>query len=216
MFLPEHVEDHAGGPYKWWTLTDLHHYWGRPRASGHPTILVHIAGVMVPATLESATEEMYHLAFDVHVLGALLGTQATLAAMRSAVGRSIVIMSSAAGIQGVVGLAMYGVSKAAKVHIARTAALELGRYGIRVNAIAPGLIDTKMSRSIMPPSDHDEAGGVDDDKRLHQTAPCGQVKDVAPAVLYLASDESKFVIGTLIPIDGGHLAGTAAPLPGEG
>ena len=125
--------------------------------------------------------------------------------MKRAGGGSVVIFSSAAGLEGSPGLCAYAASKAANASFAKTAAMELGAYGIRVNAIAPGGIDTPMSNQ-------PEFEGFDRDAwyRKLPIPRIGQPDDIVPIVVMLASDESRYMTGNVVNIDGGMLAGHSA------
>ena len=168
---------------------------------GPPSVLVHDAGVMIHGLIATATEADFHAAMDVNVLGPFLGTQVATEAMRRAGGGSIVILSSNAGMSGSAGFSLYGASKAANALFARAAARELGPMGIRVNAISPGSIDTDMSNGPWSEGMDREAWWRD-----QPVARSGEVEDVAALVLFLASDESSYMTGTVICVDGGSQA----------
>ena len=170
------------------------------RTFGPPTILVNNAGVMVTAPIEESTVDQFRHAFDVNVLGPFLGVRAVAPVMRAAGAGAIVIVSSAGGREGTPGMALYAASKAANANFAQSAALELAPAGIRVNAVAPGLVDTDMSRPVMPPGTLAPAAtpGV---PRV------GRASDIAAAILHLVSDDSPFTTGTVFNVDGGYLAG---------
>lgn len=141
--------------------------------------------------------------FEVNVVGPLLGIKAALPAMRQAGGGSIVVFSSGAGNEGTPMMAAYAASKAANANLAQSAAMAFGKDGIRVNAITPGGIDTPMSNQ-------PQFEGHLDKARLYSGLPIpriGQPEDVAPLVLLLASDESAYITGDIINIDGGMMAG---------
>jgi 3alpha(or 20beta)-hydroxysteroid dehydrogenase len=172
---------------------------------GPVSILVTCAGVMVVAPVEQATVEQFQRAYEVNVLGTFLGTRAVIESMKRAGGGAIVIFSSAAGVEGSPGLCAYAASKAANASFAKTAAMELGGYGIRVNAVAPGGVDTLMSNQ-------PEFDGFDRDAWYGKLPipRIGQADDIAPVVLMLASDESRYMTGNVVNIDGGMLAGHSA------
>jgi NAD(P)-dependent dehydrogenase (short-subunit alcohol dehydrogenase family) len=138
----------------------------------------------------------------INVLGVMLGSQRAARHMKDHGGGSIINCASIAGIVGGSGLAPYRASKAAVIHLSRSIAVDLAPYGIRVNCIAPGNIQTEMTTYDM------EAV-----TRFTQPLPRqGQVQDVADAVLYLAGDRSAQITGIVLPIDGGT---TAGPPPGQ-
>jgi 3alpha(or 20beta)-hydroxysteroid dehydrogenase len=172
---------------------------------GPPTVLVNNAGVMVVGPIETAPIEQFERTFCVNTMGPVLGIQAVAPAMRAAGGGSIVNMASATGIVGTAGLAAYAASKAANAIMAKCAAIELGPAGIRVNSVHPGGIDTDMSNQ-------PEFEGMDKDA-WYGAMPIpriGRVDDIAPLVVYLASDESSFATGASFVVDGGMLAGPTA------
>jgi 3alpha(or 20beta)-hydroxysteroid dehydrogenase len=170
---------------------------------GAPTILVQAAGIILVKTIEDTTADDMRRQFEVNVIGPFLGVQAVLPAMKQAGQGSIVIFSSGAGTEGTPMMSAYAASKAANANFAQSAAMAFGKYGIRVNAITPGGIDTPMSNQ--PQFD----GHLDKD-RLYSKLPIpriGQPEDIAPLVLLLASDESGYITGDVINVDGGLMAG---------
>jgi 3alpha(or 20beta)-hydroxysteroid dehydrogenase len=155
--------------------------------------LVHNAGIASRGRLPHVDPAQWQRAMDVNVLGPLLGTQALHPLLRR--GSSIVHVVSIAGLGGHVAAA-YTASKWALRGLSRAAALELGPAGIRVNAIFPGFIETSLMAGAAP--------GFRD-AAIAET-PLGRVgspEDVAPLVVYLVSDESAFVTGAEIAVDGG-------------
>jgi NAD(P)-dependent dehydrogenase (short-subunit alcohol dehydrogenase family) len=109
------------------------------------------------APIENSAVGQFRNTFDVNVLGRFLGIRAVAPVMRAAGGGAIVLVSSAGGREGTPGTALYATSKAANAYFAQSAALELVPTGIRVNAVAPGLVDTEMSRPVLPSSAFDRA-----------------------------------------------------------
>ena len=176
----------------------------RERFDTAPTILVHNAGVMIRGTAEHADQAAMRHAFEVNVLGAALGTAACVPGMRDAGGGAIVFVSSLASITGGGGFLPYASSKAANATYARCAARELGPLGIRVNSLHPGGVETPMnSGSEFAALDHDEWFGRMAIPRI------GQPDEIAAALLYLVSDDSSYVTGTSLIVDGGQLLGPA-------
>ena len=136
----------------------------------------------------------------VDVLGVMLGSQRAARHMKAHGGGSIVNCASIAGINAGSGLVTYRAAKAAVVHLTRSIAVDVAQYGIRVNAVAPGNIQTDMTSYDM-----------DAVTRFTQPLPRrGATADVAEAVLYLASDRSAQVTGVVLPVDGGTTAGPPA------
>jgi 3alpha(or 20beta)-hydroxysteroid dehydrogenase len=107
---------------------------------GAPTILVQAAGIILVKTIEDTTADDMRRQFEVNVIGPFLGVQAVLPAMKRAGQGSIVIFSSGAGTEGTPMMTAYAVSKAANANFAQSAAMAFGKYGIRVNAITPGVL----------------------------------------------------------------------------
>jgi 3alpha(or 20beta)-hydroxysteroid dehydrogenase len=169
---------------------------------GAPNILVNNAGVMIYGEFENASVADFHRAYSVNQLGPFLGIRSVIAPMRANGGGSIVTLSSVAGYSGSPGMAAYSASKAANIALVRTAAMELGTYGIRVNSIAPGGIDTPMQRGPL-------FDGIDLDA-VYGRLPIGRIGragEVAAMALFLASDASSYVTGAQFLVDGGMSAG---------
>lgn len=159
-----------------------------------------LSGVpLLDTTLDQARRLM-----EVNVVGALLMLQEAARAMREH-GGAIVNLTSRLGHVGLAGSTVYGASKGALHALTRGAAVELAPFGIRVNAVAPGLTETPMVRTWI-----DEQPDPDAFRAKHAaTIPQGRFStpdEVAAAVLYLASDESASVTGASIPVDGGYTA----------
>jgi 3alpha(or 20beta)-hydroxysteroid dehydrogenase len=171
------------------------------RRFGRLDVLVNNAGVLRPGTIETLPLADFEAVVRVNQIGCFLGMQAAIPALRESGGGSIVNVSSIAGMRGRPGLVAYVASKWAIRGMTKTAALELGRDGIRVNAILPGAIDTPM------------IGGPDFsavDRATHfaklPVARIGEPADVARLALFLASDESAYCTGAEFVIDGGATA----------
>lgn len=166
------------------------------RAHGRLDIFVANAGTMLTAPLGMITEDQVHQTMDINVAGVIAGVQAAGRAMMRRRSGAIAIVSSIVGRDGAAGQLVYGASKAAVAAVARSAAREAGRFGIRVNAVAPGVIDTEMTAGL--PADVLERCATD--------APLGRLgtpADVARAVRFLVSDDAAFITGQVIAVDGG-------------
>ena len=168
-------------------------------------VLVNNAGLDLSGVplLETTAEEARRI-FDVNVFGALSMLQGCAGAMRER-GGSIVNVTSRLALVGLPGSAVYGASKGALQSLTRGAAVELARFGIRVNAVAPGLTETPMVKVWIEAQPEPDAFR----RRHEETIPMGRFsdpEDVAAAVVYLASDESRSGSGTSISVDGGYTA----------
>ena len=144
----------------------------------------------------------FHRIIDVNLLGMLVGSQRAARHMKDHGGGSIVNISSTAGINAGAGLIAYRATKAAVIHASRTIAIEVAQYGIRVNCIVPGQIQTAMNEG---------AYDLDHVMKLTQPLPrAGRPDDVAEAALFLASDRSAQITGVVLPVDGGTTTGPPA------
>ncbi|MGH3086831.1 MAG: SDR family oxidoreductase [Rubrobacteraceae bacterium] len=154
-----------------------------------------------PRPVEETSEEDFERVMAVNVKGVFLCSRAAVSAMRDG-GGSIIVTSSIMGVRTRPGFTAYAASKAAAIHLARTLALELAGDGIRVNCLAPVATDTPMLDTFIGDRDHEEGRAA-----FVSTIPLGRLAlpaDVASAALYLASDESAFVTGAVLPVDGGR------------
>lgn len=161
-------------------------------------ILVSNAGVLDDALIDMVTRDQIERTFGVNTFGVLYCSQYASRLIARSGGGSIINISSIIGTTGNVGQAVYSGSKAAVIGITKSLAKELAGKAIRVNAIAPGFIETDMARSIGPEKYKER---VDSVKMGH----AGQPADVANVALFLASDLSSYVTGQVIGVDGGML-----------
>jgi NAD(P)-dependent dehydrogenase (short-subunit alcohol dehydrogenase family) len=154
----------------------------------------------------------FHRIMAVNVLGVMAGTRDAARHMATSGGGSIINMTSIGGIQAGGGVMTYRASKAAVIQFTKSAAIELAHYEIRVNAIAPGNIPTPFLATSAANMDQDEIERYEaairqtmrDDRPLKRD---GTPEDIAQAALYFASDRSRYVTGTVLPVDGGTVAG---------
>jgi 3alpha(or 20beta)-hydroxysteroid dehydrogenase len=182
-------------------------------AHGAINVLINNAALLLLRAIADTTVEDYRRLFEVNELGVFLGIKAVTDPMREAGGGSIVNISSIDGMYVTPGTAAYAASKFAVRGLAKTAALELGRFGIRVNCVCPAAGNPEMVAEALPP-DFDfqrviESGGAERHRApLHRR---GSMRDVADAAVFFASDESAFVTGADLMVDGGLSAGMIIP-----
>ena len=167
-------------------------------------VLVNNAGVgFTPRRLELEDPGEHRRTIDVNLNGVYLGMRAVTPVMTAQRAGSVVNISSIDGLVGVAGMTSYAASKFAVTGMTRTAALELGPRGIRVNSIHPGVIETPMVAAA-PAETKARLKVVLDRQAIPRM---GTPEEVAYLALYLASDESSYCTGAQFVIDGGHLAG---------
>lgn len=165
---------------------------------GKIDVLVNNAGVYEFAPLDQITEKSFRRMFDLNVLGVLLTTQAAVKHMNGD-GGSVINISSVVALTPPPGGSVYSATKGALDVITRTFALELGSKGIRVNSLSPGLTETEGNRA---------AGNTEGDFLAMAIArtPLGRVgqpDDIADAAVFLASNDSRWITGEVIPVGGG-------------
>jgi 3alpha(or 20beta)-hydroxysteroid dehydrogenase len=180
---------------------------------GHLDVLVNNAALLHLAALADTSVDDYMRIFRVNELGAFLGIKAVIEPMKAAGGGSIVNISSIDGVFVSPGTAPYAASKFAVRGLAKTAALELGKFGIRVNCVCPGTGNLDMVVEALPPElDRETIKNVMADVRpRNPLRRHGELSDVAHAVLFLASDDSRFFTGADFVLDGGLSVGEIVP-----
>ncbi|WP_413721462.1 SDR family NAD(P)-dependent oxidoreductase [Sodalis sp. RH24] len=176
-------------------MADLDRLYAAVKAQkGRLDVLVIASGVSVPSTLNEITETHFDLMFDVNARAALFTAQKALPLMDK--GGSMVLIGSIAGFIGTPGYGVYGATKAAMRSYARTWANEFADRGIRVNTLSPGPIDTPMFDQVTQEVRKTLIGHI-------PLGRLGKPEEVAAAALFLASDESSFITGAELCIDGG-------------
>ena len=180
---------------------------------GRLDVLINNAGILRFGGVDGTSLDDYMAVINVNQIGTFLGMRAAVPAMRSTGSGSIVNVSSVEGIRGSGGLVAYCASKFAVRGMTKSAAVELGPAGIRVNSVSPGVIDTPMVRA-------QGLAGMDLD-RLFGKIPAGRVgrpEDLAHLMVFLASDESSYFTGADFVIDGGATTfiGWGGPSPVSG
>ena len=177
------------------------------QASGRLDVLVNAAGVGVMHDIERTTLEEWRFVHAVNGEGTFLGCQAAVRAMKATGGGSIINVSSVAGLVADPDMAAYCASKGAVRLLTKSVALHAARagYGIRCNSVHPAFIDTPMVDALLAAA---EGRGLTRGKlaRAIPLGRIGEVDDVAHLVVYLASDESRFVTGAELVVDGGLTA----------
>jgi NAD(P)-dependent dehydrogenase (short-subunit alcohol dehydrogenase family) len=172
---------------------------------GGLNVLVNNAGVLHIGTAEQITEAQWDETFNVNVRGLWLLSRAVLPHMRKARGGSIINMASVLGINGARNRASYAPSKGAVVLLTKCMAIDHGNENIRVNAICPSFVETDLTAAVIAKA-HDPQAVRQDRIKVHPIGRLGQPEDMAGLAVYLASDESSWVTGTVFPVDGGYLA----------
>jgi len=163
---------------------------------GRIDVLINNGGIIQDALISKMTEEQWDRVININLKGAFNCIQAVVDVMVSQGGGVIINTSSIVGLNGNVGQVNYAAAKAGLIGMTKTLAKELGKKGIRVNAVAPGFIVTPMTSNV--PEKILEAM-----KEKTPLRRLGETKDVAYAYLYLASDEANFVNGAVLSVDGG-------------
>ncbi len=169
---------------------------------GALTTLLNNAGILLWNPMHRVTLEDYMKVITVNQVGCFLGMKAAIRPMREGGGGSIVNTSSTSGIEGMAGVISYAASKFAVRGMTKTAAIELGRWGIRVNAVLPGGIETQMSNPFDQPRSELEKAYVQ-----NAIPRMGDPSEVAGMMVFLASDDSSFCTGGDFLVDGGYTAG---------
>ena len=169
---------------------------------GKLDILVNNAGIaMAGKNLEQVTSEEWDRIQEVNSKGVFLGVKAALPYMKASGGGSIVNISSMAGIVGVPGISAYTASKGAVRLLTKSIAIEYGAHNIRCNSVHPGYIETEMISGLLANSE-----AMTNRLAITPLGIFATAHDVALSVLYLASDESRYVTGSELVIDGGITA----------
>jgi len=168
------------------------------RRFGAIHVLVNNAGAHEKAAFWDEPESLWECMYRINVLGTVLPSQAVVRYMKDHGGGSIVHVASKAGVVGEPGHAAYSAAKGAVIALTRAMAVELGPYGIRVNAVCPGPVLTDMLLEAVPTQE-----GRDELASFAPLGRVGQPEDIAAAVAYLASVDSAWCTGQAFSIDGG-------------
>ena len=176
---------------------------------GRLDILMNNAAIPASAPIDATTNELWRQVQSVTLDATFYGIRAAQAVMRPQGSGSIINTSSGAALGGQPGLAAYGSAKAAVLNLTQTAALENAAYGVRVNAISPGVIATPPMRAWAEST----SGGVEAFAKQLPTPRMGRPEEVANVALFLASDEASYVTGANYVVDGGISASISSPKP---
>src|SRR5680860_282453 len=169
---------------------------------GSLDIMVNNAGIGTMGGILDVSDEVWDKTIKINLFGVFYGSQLAAQAMKDrGVKGSIINLSSILGTVGLQGSIAYCTAKGGVVQFTRAAALDLAPLGIRINAIAPGFIKTNMTKDIL--KDETFSNMV---KTSTPLGYAGEPSDIANAALYLASDEAKYVTGTVLHVDGGWTA----------
>ncbi len=172
---------------------------------GRLDVLVNNAGVGALAETPEMSEELWDAVFAVNIRAIFLFCRIAIPVMQER-GGAIINVASISGLLGDYGMGAYNASKAAVINYTRSLALDCGRYGIRVNALCPGLIETAMTAATLTRADDRDAwlGPI-------PLGRIGKPEEMANVVAFLASDEASYMTGSIIAADGGITAHTGQP-----
>ena len=170
-------------------------------------VMVANAAVGIYVDLEEMTEDELDRVLDVDLKGALVSAQLAIPALRARGGGRVVFVTSVQAYATLRGCVAYGAAKAGLVAATRALAVEVGEHGIRVNAIAPGTIDTPMlERDLAGMNTAEAAGFLDRVRAANALGRIGTVEEVADVLVFLVSDAARYVTGATVVADGGFLA----------
>lgn len=171
---------------------------GTVQRFGRLDILVNNVGFTVPGFLRDLEDDAWHHVVNSCLSSTFFGIRAALKPMRAQQGGSIINISSAAGIGGAPGLGVYGAAKAGVISLTQTAALENFKSGVRVNCVLPNAATKSLTDWFeATPSGRKTRSAIEVYSR------CGSPDEIAAAVLFLASGDSTYVNGAILPVDGG-------------
>jgi cyclopentanol dehydrogenase len=169
--------------------------------AGRIDVLINNVGILMMKPVHETTTAEWDRVFNVNVRGPFFGTRAVVPAMRQAGGGSIINISSIYGLVGAPSACAYEASKGAVRLFSKGCAADLAPFNIRVNSVHPGVIETPMTKDLLAdPANHKALLGTT------QLGRAAQPKEVSAVILFLACDESSFVHGAELVVDGGYTA----------
>lgn len=168
-------------------------------------IFVHCAGIDVTQThpTHATPDETWDRMMAIHLNAAFWLSKRLLPALLKGKNPSVTFVGSVAGMVAWEGDVAYNVAKAGLHHLARCIAADYAKQGLRANAVAPGVIDTPLTRGYASGMEGGEEAGMTALRALHPIGRYAQPEEVAAAVLFLASDQAGFITGAVLPVDGG-------------
>ena len=170
---------------------------------GKLDILINNAGIRESGNLQNTSLEQWENIINTNLTSIFLGCKYALPLLKKGRNASIVNLTSISGIRGIKNMIAYSASKGAIVSFTSSLALDLAKYGIRVNAIAPGAVDTKMVWSLKKEIKSEKKFN----NRIQETHPLGRIakpNEIANVAIFLASEKSSFMTGITVPVDGGR------------
>lgn len=175
-------------------------------ALGVIRILVNNAGIGERRSILKLPMDDWKMVVDINLTSVFLMTQTVSARMvAEGGGGAIVNVASVAGLNGVLNRSSYVAAKHGVVGLTKTAALELASHGIRVNAVAPGIVQTNLTATLLS-----DAANAARSAEVHPLGRVAEASEIADAIVFLASRRASFVTGSVLTVDGGFLAGTTA------
>lgn len=170
---------------------------------GKLDVIVNNSGISLGnAVLADTVSEELKQMLETNVMGVYYGMKYAIKEMLKTGGGAIVNLASIAGINGLYATAQYNASKHAVVGLTKGAAIDYAQQGIRINAVAPGAIKTDILKNAIASGTYD----VSSIEAIHPMNRLGEVEDIANGIFFLASEENKFLTGTILTIDGGYNA----------
>jgi 3-oxoacyl-[acyl-carrier protein] reductase len=163
-------------------------------------ILVCNAGIWEGAPLENMSEELWDRTMDINLKGTWTVCRAVVSQMKKQRSGKIVILTSTAGQRGEANYSNYAASKGAQIAFTKSLAEELGEWGINVNAVAPGWVDTEMTEEAL--------GDLKKRQQIANTIPLGKIatpEDIAAPIVFLCSDWSRHITGEILNVNGGSV-----------